>query len=109
MSKFRVIFDMDLNHIVPEMEEGSDEQEMVMELVRATLLTNARANIRNDLRKIQNDHNLDFDVKAMRMAGFLKKMMLTLQAEANLTVERLENDVVIKTRLPFENKFAEAA
>lgn len=36
-------------------------------------------------------------------------MMLTLQAEANLIVERLENDVVIKTRLPFENKFAEAA
>lgn len=109
MSKFRVAFDVDLTNIAPELSVGSEDVEAtVSNMVSEMLLSQARAHAREELHKVRKDTSIDSDVKVLKMGEQLRKIMLTLMAEANLKIQPLPNDVVIHRELPFEREYSQA-
>lgn len=107
MSKFNVSFNVDLSHIAPDLGHGSEVTEgEVSETITKLLLGSARRQATEELHKVRKDACLDNDVKAIRMAEHLRKIMLTLMAEANLKIEAMPEDTAVQTELPFERQYA---
>lgn len=107
MHKYRVSFDLDLGAIAPEPFEGSvNGVDAATEVVSTMLLRNTRLETLVEFRKVQTDPTTSRDEKAERQAMLLRKVMLTLMAEANLAVEKLPDNAVIQTELPFERQMA---
>lgn len=108
MSKFRIVMDMDFGQIAPEaVGSGPADLETIREVFTAAVINPARSQSKADLHKIRTDADMDMDVKAIRMAEHLRKIMATLMAEANLQVQRLPADHEISTELPFERRYQE--
>lgn len=108
MTKFRIAMDMDFADLAPELLKGSEaDQEVVREAFTSMLIRGARANAKRELHDIRKDAVMDMDVKAIRMAEQLRKIMSTLMAEANLTVAPLDASTPISTTLPFEERYEE--
>lgn len=110
MSKFKVAFNLDLAQIAPEalMGPGEVSLETVEEVVSAMFLSQARKAAKDKLHAIRRDSEMDSDVKVIQMSEQIRKMMITLMAEANMSVERLDDSVEISTELPFERSYREA-
>lgn len=106
MSKFRVAFNVDLSQIAPD---AGVSAEAAADAVRALLLKEARANARNELHSIRLDPELDHEVRVIKMAEQMRKLMLTLMAEANLEIDPLSEETPIETELPFEKEYRAAA
>lgn len=107
MSKFKVSMDLDLTQIAPEALMGPEPVPLsVVEDVFTDMLINeARKASRDSYQKLRRDQDMDPDVKAIKMAEHIRKMMLTLMAQANLSVERLDDSTTILTQLPFEKNY----
>ena len=109
MSKFKVAFNLDLTQIAPEALMGSGEVPLstVEDVVTTMFINEARRAAKDKLHDIRKDQMMDSDVKVIKMAEQIRKMMITLMAEANMTVERIADDVEISTELPFERAYGE--
>lgn len=109
MSKFQVAFNLDLSQVAPEALMGPEpiDLEVVKEAVSAMLLSQARKAARDKLHEIRRDVGMDSDVKIIQMSEQIRKVMITLMAEANMTVTQLRDDVEISTELPFERNYQE--
>ena len=107
-SKFEVLFNVDVSHIAPEMLRGQAEPtaDAVKEVITTMLIENARARSKAEFHKIRRDTVMDSEVKTIRMAEQLRSMMLSLMAQANLSVRQIADDVDIQTELPFERQYA---
>lgn len=109
MSKFRIVMDMDFAELAPEDLVGAaSDIDVVKDVVSKSLIAGARAQAKRDLHTIRKDSDLDQDVKAIRMAEQLRKIMMTMMAEANLSVEELPSATPISTKLPFEDRYDDA-
>lgn len=109
MSKFRIVMDMDFAELAPEDLDGtSADIAVVKDVVSKSLIEGARAQAKRDLHTVRRDRELDQDVKAIRMAEQLRKIMMTMMAEANLSVEELPASTPISTKLPFEDRYEDA-
>jgi hypothetical protein len=105
--KYRVSFDLDLGAVAPEPFEGVvDNDEIAANVVSTMLLKQTRLESLAAFRGLQRETGLSQDEKAERQAVLLKKVMLTLMAEANLSVEKLPDNTEIQTELPFERQMA---
>jgi hypothetical protein len=109
VSKYRVAFNLDLAQIAPSLDAKDPSERAAAEVVTTMLINAARLNAKDELQKVRRDPSLESDVKVIRMAEQMRKMMLTLMAEANLEVTHLANDTVISTKLPFEEGYEKAA
>lgn len=109
MSKFKVAFNLDLAQIAPEalMGPGEVSLDTVEQVVSAMLLSQARKAAKDRLHAIRKDVAMDSDVKVIQMSEQIRNMMITLMAEANMTVEKLDDSVAISTELPFEKSYNE--
>lgn len=109
MSKFKVAFNLDLAQIAPEtlMQLGSKDVPLktVSDVVATMLLGQARKSAKDKLHSIRLDSNIDPDVKIIKMSEQIRNMMITLMAESNMSVERLDDSVEIYTELPFERNY----
>lgn len=104
MSKFKVAFSLDLTQIAPEvgLSQKGESLEEIQEVIASMFLVQTRKAARDKLHEIRCDTSLDSDVKIIQMSEQIRKMMFTLMAEANMSVERLDESVEISTELPFE-------
>lgn len=110
MSKFRVAFDLDLTDIAPEIAtEQQDMKATVEGVVTSMLLSQARTKAREELHQVRKDPSLDNEVRTIKMGEQLRKIMLTLMAEANLNIEPLPAHTTIQRELPFERNYSCAA
>lgn len=109
MSKFKVAFNLDLSQIAPEalMGPGEVSLDTIQEVVAKMLLSQARKAAKDKLHSVRRDATMDPDVKVIQMADQIRKMMITLMAEANMSVEKISDDTVISTELPFEKNYRE--
>lgn len=109
MSKFRIVMDMDFAELAPEdLAEAAGDVNVIKDVVTKTLIQGARAQAKRDLHTIRRDASMDDDVRAIRMAEQLRKIMATMMAEANLSVETLPESTPISTKLPFEDRYEDA-
>ncbi len=108
MSKFNISFNMDIQHIAPELlAEGKPvTPDQVEEAFTTMLLNDARKSAKAELHKIRTDPVMDSDVKAIKMAQQLRKIMFGIMAEANLVVTPIDEATEIQTELPFEQRYA---
>lgn len=100
MGKFRVSFDVDLGHIEPEVFAGSEDPNASAETVLNKFLEDTRKQSLLELRKLQQRKDLPVEEQRALMVQCLRRSMLTLQAQANLKLDRLPDDTVIPTDLP---------
>jgi len=102
--------DMDFTNLVGDTlgSEASD-LEVVRDSFQSMVLKAARADATRELHRVRRDQDIDLDVKSIRMAEQIRKIMATLMAEANLKVESIEEDVPVHTRLPFEERYQDAS
>lgn len=100
MSKFRVVFDVDLEKICPEALAGAgDTVESAEVLLSRMLLEAARKNALKDVQRVRQS-NLSAEEKSIAMAECLRRAKLALQAEANMTVEALPDSAVVLDDIP---------
>lgn len=99
-TNYRVSFNLKIEGISSE-----DVTENGLTAAITRLLESARANEKAKLHGIRTSSNLGQDDKAIAMAGCLRGIMLSLMAQANLSVEPLPDDVHIETQLPFERGY----
>ena len=109
MSKFKVSFNLDLSQIAPEalMGPGEVDLSVVEDVVTRMFINEARRAAKGELHKIRRDTMLDPDVKIIKMSEQIRRMMITLMAQANMSVERIADSVEISTELPFEKTYSE--
>lgn len=109
MSKFKVSFNLDLTQIAPEalMGPGNVASSVVEDVVTTMFINEARKAAKDELHRIRRDQTMDADVKVIKMSEQIRKMMITLMAQANMTVEPIGDDVEISTELPFERSYGE--
>lgn len=101
--------DMDFAELAPEGLSGdSTDLDVVKSVFSKTLISGARANAMRELHSVRRDQEMDQDVKAIRMAEQLRKIMSTMMAEVNLHVETLPEATTISTKLPFEERYDDA-
>lgn len=107
-AKFNISFNVDLSHIAPElMLDGRQPSEAeVSEVITSKMINQARAFAKSEYHRIRKDASMDNDVKAIKMAEQMQKMMLTLMAQANLEVSLMPESTHIETELPFERRMA---
>jgi hypothetical protein len=97
-TKFRVAFDIDLAKISPdELANGTTDEAALARavVVRMLLASNRKSSIR-EMQRIRTSDKLSSEEKGQMMAEFLRRASLSLQAEANLSVEPLPMDAVIR-------------
>ena len=109
MSKFKVAFNLDLSQIAPEalMGPGEVPLETVEDVVTTMFINEARRAAKDKLHEIRRDQSMDADVKVIKMSEQIRKMMITLMAQANMSVERISDNVEISTELPFERSYSD--
>ena len=108
-TKFRVVIDLDLRDIAPDVVcDDQVSEEAARDVFQNLILVEARSNAKRELHAIRRDAGMDMDVKSLRMAEQLRKIMGSLMAESNMTVKRLAGDHDISTTLPFENQYGAA-
>jgi hypothetical protein len=106
-SKVKVSFNLDLSQIAPEvlLDASVSLNEGTQEAVTKLLLRGARKTAKDELRKLHRDAVIDADVKVIKTAELMRKIMFTLMAEANMEVEELPESTEIQTQLPFEREY----
>jgi hypothetical protein len=109
VSKFKVSFNLDLTQIAPEMLMGPTPvgTDVVEDVVTRMFINEARRAAKDELHRIRRDQAMDADVKVIKMSEQIRKMMITLMAQANMSVEAIGDDVEISTELPFEKAYDE--
>jgi hypothetical protein len=97
-TKFRVTFDIDLEKISPdELANGTtDEAALARAVVIRMLTTSNRKSCLREMQRIRTSTQLTAEEKAMGMAECLRRAKLSLQAEANLDVQALPADAIIR-------------
>lgn len=102
MSKFRVTFDIDLGKICAQVKSlEPDEALKVAEalLVRMLFGSNRKASLR-EMQRARVSENLTEAERNALMAECLRRVQVSLQGEANLSVEALPADAVIREDTP---------
>lgn len=89
------------------MGPGEVKPSVVEDVVTRMFINEARRASKEQLHAIRRDQTMDADVKVIKMSEQIRKMMITLMAQANMTVTRISDDTVISTELPFERTYAE--
>lgn len=101
MTKFRVAFDVDLSKISPEdFGNAGAELEAAEALITSVLLETTRKAALKQLVALRMQAGLSDAQRSTAMAEQLRAAKLTLQAEANLTVEALPDDAVVLDDTP---------
>jgi len=77
----------------------------VQEVVTKMLINEARRAAKEELHRIRRDQTMDADVKVIKMSEQIRKMMITLMAQANMTVKQISSNTHISTELPFEDAY----
>lgn len=108
MSKFNISFNVDMQHIAPELVSSGNEINPVQveEAFTSMILEEARKHAKSELHRIRKDADMDQDVKAIKMSEQLRKMMFSLMAEANVQITPIEDSAIVQTELPFERRYA---
>jgi len=102
--------DMDFTNLVAEpLGSEPSDLEVVRDSFQSMVLKSARADAARELHRVRRDQEIDLDVKSIRMAEQIRKIMATLMAEANIKVESIAEDTPIQTRLPFEEQYDQAS
>lgn len=100
-NKFRITFDVDLGKIAPEvLSEGADAEATAQMAVTGMLLAFARKQAIREMQAVGRRSDLAANEKTKLMARQLKRAKLALQAEANLSVDCLPDDAVIRDDTP---------
>lgn len=97
-TKFRVTFDVDLGKITPdELANGTtDEAAVARTVITRMLMESNRKSSLRDMQRIRTSTQLSAEEKARGMAECLRRAQISLQAEANITVEVLPADAVVR-------------
>lgn len=102
MSKYRFTIDVDLERVglenaanVAGSADAAAEAVFVEAMVQA-----ARLAALDEFRSLQNRKDLSTSERAARMAASMNRAKLALQAEANMTVKKLPDDVIIHDDTP---------
>jgi nitrogen regulatory protein PII-like uncharacterized protein len=106
--KFNISLNVDIENIAPELlaEGKAVSPEQVEEAFSTMILNEARQHAKAELHAIRRDAVLDSDVKAIKMAEQLRKIMFSMMAECNMTVTPIAESTPIQTELPFEQRYA---
>lgn len=99
--KFTISFNVDLADVSPEYA-GKFTDEIVAKVIKEALINPARANARDQI-KATPQMDMDSDIKSIRMAAHLRHIMLTIMAEANMSIEPLDADHPVSKLLPCES------
>ena len=97
-TKFRVTFDIDLQKISPDaLANGTTDEAAVARVIvtRMLLDSNRKASLRQ-MQQIRTSDRLSAVEKGQAMAECLRRAKISIMAEANLEVEALPMDVVIR-------------
>ena len=97
-TKFKVTFEVDLGKISPdELANGtSDEAAVARAVVTRMLLASNRKSSLREMQKARTSPNLTDEQRAQLMAECLRRAQISMMAEANLSVEALPADAVIR-------------
>ncbi len=98
-TKFRVSFDIDLLKISPEEMRSSSQEELeeiaLAAVTRMLLASNRKASLR-EMQRVRAATTLTAAEKSQAMAECLRRAKISLQAEANLSIEALPATAVIR-------------